>query len=1105
MKINSFHFFKSVFFIYLLTFAYTSQAKTDCENFVGRFTSVQGLVDTQITTGKKWIPANLNIQLCQGSTIRVGENSRATVSLINDAVLRLDQNTTMHLTNITPEEKEQSFLDVIKGAFHSFSRKPKLLTFSSPYLNGSIEGTEYVVRVENGQTNLTVFEGTVIASNDYGTLSVAMGQSVTALKGQAPQLRILINPRDEVQWGLYFPKIILTDDSAADDQILNAAALLEVGRIAEAKKILDPIKDNGLAHALRAIVQVALNNPDQALTEALKGVEKTPSAATSLALSYAQQASLDLKAARATMQAASQSYPNNALVLSRLSELTLMLGDRKSALTLAQQAATKDPNLGHAQVVLGFAALAVYDSTAAKDAFGKALQLESANPLAHLGMGLAKINSGKLSEGRQHIEVAVAMDSNDAIIRAYLGKSYFEENRDNLAVEQYNIAKALDPNDPTAYLYDGILKQTNNDPFGALTDIEKSIELNDNRAVYRSRLLLDQDRAARGTSLARTYKDLGFSGLAVREASRSLQYDPANASAHRFLSDSYLGGRRTEIARVSALLQAQMLQDVNLNPIQPSISQTNLNMVSLGGPAQAGFNEFNALFQKNQIQGNVNLLAGDNSTKSGELSATAVLNNFSWSFGAMTYDTDGWRDNNELDQDLVNVFGQYAINENLNIQVEYSERDSTEGDLAFDFDPDSFSPTESREIDQKVTRLGLRFNPTINSVILLSYIDNDSEEIYSDTFFLPFNPEFEGATDIINSSSQDDEGEQYELQYIYNNDNYNVVAGVSQSDNDRLLTTGVTINILDGPAAPLGSVDFNFTEKEKIDHPHAYFYFNHNLTDTLNYTIGMSYDDYEEEVAQGDIDVSESNVKFGVSYQFNESVLFRAAAFQTVKPLLVNSRTLEPTQIAGFNQFYDDPNGTEADKYGLGLDWKFNSSFTMTLEFTSRSLDVPVVDGLNSTILYEDQDELHHELSFNWIVSSNLSVTAGLVYDDFESDDGVLTSFDAVPLDVETYTVPIAANYFHSNGTFAGAKISFVDQEVNKTLAGKDSDEFTVVDVVIGYRMKNRRGQISLGITNLFDEEFSYQDDSYREASYAATTGPYFPERVVMGQMSFNF
>jgi hypothetical protein len=69
--------------------------------------------------------------------------------------------------------------------------------------------------------------------------------------------------------------------------------------------------------------------------------------------------------------------------------------------------------------------------------------------------------------------------------------------------------------------------------------MQKAIELNDNRGVYRSRLLLDQDLAARSAALGRIYNDLGFQQIGLLEGWKSLNADPSNYSAHRLLADSY--------------------------------------------------------------------------------------------------------------------------------------------------------------------------------------------------------------------------------------------------------------------------------------------------------------------------------------------------------------------------------------------------------------------------------------------------------------------------------------------------------------------------------------------------------------------------------------
>src|SRR5690606_35455582 len=251
-------------------------------------------------------------------------------------------------------------------------------------------------------------------------------------------------------------------------------------------------------------------------------------------------------------------------------ELEQMFGALGAARDAGERAVALAPELGRTQMVLGFAALTRIDVDQARAAFERAIALNSANPLPRLGLGLAKIRRSDLAEGRHEIEIAAALAPNDALIRSYLGKAYFEEKRDDRANEQFAIAQDLDPLDPTAFLYEAIKQQTENRPGEALRNLQRSIELNDNRAVFRSRLLLDSDRAARRTSLARIYQDLGFLQLGQNEAAHSLKLDPANASAHRFLSDIYRGVRRRESARVSELLQAQMLQDLNLNPDRKS-------------------------------------------------------------------------------------------------------------------------------------------------------------------------------------------------------------------------------------------------------------------------------------------------------------------------------------------------------------------------------------------------------------------------------------------------------------------------------------------------------------------------------------------------------
>ena len=81
----------------------------------------------------------------------------------------------------------------------------------------AIRGTEFVIRAEQDQSLLTVFEGEVLASNAQGEVPVPRGQSVVATPGQAPQPFLVARPRDAVQWSLFYPPIFSAPPGDAPD------------------------------------------------------------------------------------------------------------------------------------------------------------------------------------------------------------------------------------------------------------------------------------------------------------------------------------------------------------------------------------------------------------------------------------------------------------------------------------------------------------------------------------------------------------------------------------------------------------------------------------------------------------------------------------------------------------------------------------------------------------------------------------------------------------------------------------------------------------------------------------------------------------------------
>ena len=538
---------------------------------------------------------------CAGDSIRVLGYSRASVALPGETANRLDENTT--ITFLPPAEQKRSWLEVLRGVLHIISRDPAAVGVQTPFANAGIEGTEFLVVVTDVEATITVFEGTVTLSNSAGEVSVGSGQRVSARMGQLPIAQAVVRPRDAVQWTLYYSPVLdgpLPEANEAPSQrasdplfyIGRAARRLGVGRVDEARadiaQALSLDANNVEALSLQSIIALTQNDKDEALRLANQAVAQAPESATALiALSYARQAFFDISGALASLQTAVEREPRNALAWARLSELWLAVGDLDQALNAAQTAVSVNPNVAHTQTVLGFAYLTRVEIEEAARAFQQAVALDQAAPLPHLGLGLAMIRDGDLTAGRAEIESAVILDPGNALIRSYMGKAYFEEKRDELAESQLEIAKELGALDPTAWFYDAIRKQTTNRPVEALEDVQQSIELNDNRAVYRSGFLLDRDLNARSAGVGRIFRNLGFEQLALLEGWKSVNTEPGTYSGHRLLADAYSTLPRHEIARVNELFQSQLLQPLNVTPVQPQLAETNLFILDSAGPSDS--------------------------------------------------------------------------------------------------------------------------------------------------------------------------------------------------------------------------------------------------------------------------------------------------------------------------------------------------------------------------------------------------------------------------------------------------------------------------------------------------------------------------------------
>lgn len=1125
----------AVFFLFMLLGSIDkTYAAESCESAVARIISIQGMIELRRTHQTSWQPAVMQAAICPGDTIRARSHSRAALLLSNASVLRLDQKTSMTFPKAENSESA-SLLDLFSGAIHIITRTPKPFKIRTPFVNAGVDGTEFFAGVDDDSAKLVIFEGTVSVSNDQGSLSLSGHEAAITARGTAPRKISIINPSDAVQWALYYPAIIhyqsgglaneltalpeltrsielyrqgkafealalLDAISPRDDtvnlQLYRAGLLLAVGQADEARTSIGAVlaiqPDNSDAHALLAMIAVVQNDKELALELAARATAlNTSSPAAILALSYAQQAHFKIEEALASVQQATAADPDNALAWARLAELQMSAGNPERALEAAQQAVNLNSGIARTQTVLGFAHLLQIHTQQAKTVFSAAIMLDQTDPMPRLGMGLALIREGKLETGRIELEIAASLDPASSLIRSYLGKAYFEEKRYSLAGTQFDLAKEKDPNDPTPWFYDAIQKQTQNRPIEALRDIQQSIELNHNRAVYRSKFLLDQDEAARGSSLARIYDNLGFEKRALVESAKSLSIDPVSHSAHRFLSDAYMSVPQHEIARVSELLQAQLLQPININPVQPHLAVADLNIITATGPSAVGFNEFSPLLERNRPQLVASGIAGSQGTLGNEAVFSALYDRTSISLGQFHHETNGFRENNDQKHNIYNAFIQHALTNKFNIQAEIRIRNTEHGDLILDGDPKKdFSKKQRRELEQDFARLGSRYQLTPQQDVIASVIFTKRNENR-----IPPNPDIPVPTE---TSFLKDTGYMVEVQHLFRNELLNTISGFNtyQVDVKQHVITDFS---------PIG----NQLTSER-DNPNAirdrskgYIYTNFNFIKNLNLTLGFSYDSFSEGEKNNALKIDKFNPKFGLQYDITSNMRLRLAWFETVKSALIANQTLEPTQVAGFNQFFDDFNGTKARRNGAGLDMLISKNTYAGIEASTRHLESPVFLGQN---YFERQNEELYQAYIYWLPHPNWSIKGESKYEKYTRKQAQMLGSNNDPTQIENWSFPVNISFFSPLGFQANLTGTNVWQNLQRpeghTLKAGTHD-FFILDAAIGYRLPKRRGIINFGVNNILDQEFTYRSYNFQLNEYRVPR--FIPTRAIFASINLNF
>jgi hypothetical protein len=539
---------------------------------------------------------------------------------------------------------------------------------------------------------------------------------------------------------------------------------------------------------------------------------------------------------------------------------------------------------------------------------------------------------------------------------------------------------------------------------------------------------------------------------------------------------------RREIARVSELLQSQLLQPTNITPIQPRLAESDLFLVAAQGPAGQSFNEFNPIFNRNRLAVQGSGLLAENDTYGGEGVVSGIHNKLSFSAGYLSFGTDGWYENADQEDKIANVFAQYEFTPKTSIQAEYRYRDTEKGDVILRYWEDNRFPFLRQEDKTSRVRLGLRHAFSPSSTLLGNFQYSDAEGDMSDLFFI--DSAFFGLppppVQDFSDSVRDESAYSGELSYLFRSQHVDIVSGAGYFYIDPKLTFTDRF-IWPGPP-PIDLGTFPSGLDQDIDHYNIYLYSHIRPIEKLMVTVGASGDFYDADDKADALDLNRNqfNPKFGIAWYPFDGTTVRGAVFRTFKRTLITDQTLEPTQVAGFNQFFDDAEATDAWVYGAGVDQKISQNTYAGAEFFYRDLSVPVfaVSATTGALVVRDVawEEYLGRAYLYYTPHEWLALRAEYGYEKFE----YVERFNPGAEEIKTHRVPLGVNFFHPSGIFAGLTGTYYyqsgDFENFKTATiSKADNTFWLVDAALGYRLPKRYGVITAGVTNLFDnDDFNY-------------------------------
>jgi tetratricopeptide (TPR) repeat protein len=895
---------------------------------------------------------------------------------------------------------------------------------------------------------------------------------------------------------------------------------LLAGNPQEARRLLETARSKSpnfiLAQALLIqidLVQDRKAEARQSAEQLLASAPRSPQALLSRGL--VNIASFDLPAAIKDLQAALAINPDFLEAYIYLAKIWLGSDYLDRAQRVVEKALRLAPENGEVLSIAGFVRLAFRDYDRARLFFSRALEVSPGLGEPHIGLGIYAFRYRQMDLGLSEMLLATLLEPRISLFQSELGKALYQSRAFDKALDVYDYAKTLDPNDPTPYLYKGIALADLNRPGEAIQEIVRSIALNDNRAVFRTRLALNRDLAVRNYNLAKSFLQLNLNEWAYRKAVTSVQKDPTNPSAYLFLSSAFAASRNRLGSGISALLLYRLLSPANENTYsQGLVGQSTIDYTPM----------YEMPYFRVLTQGSIGRWPNRNAITENSIEAYGGRPGLAFDAAGFYNQDQGFRDKNGGGRNYSSINSvKYEPTVKNSLLAGFTYYDSKAGDTSnltdFGYQP---SQTFSQSYHGKTYELGYvhRFNPNATFLSYFTYQNQNLNSYNSQHYDYNFDSFIDFGGGFIFPMTN----------YVYANE-YNQRRTGREFINYQAQQQVVWGNhtFMAGFDYFTGHLKYRnsiYTRSNIYQYILGFFFWDNflltnNSTDNLrppdrSYSIylldywqvhpkflveGGVFKDYSKNSRYGfEQPVSNSlwNFRVGLNYFPTSEHTFRFLVQRNLNTHFFTTPSLVPPVVAGFPWLINIDEGGMTREVGAAWEAQWTPRTFTVLQVNANRIDNPVFEpyfGAAGDILanrvYWGWKRYVASFSLNQILSPAWGLAFGTA---IKKVDPSFNSLDPAQRDFSELDSGVTISYLHHTGWQGFWRNYLIYQD----LMGRGNHSYYLTDIAVGKEFPNKRGLASLEINNIFDRRFYY-------AREPVALEAFFPSRRILFRLALFF